>query len=143
MTQNAEKMTSLQAFQKIEEKAKMSTAEPRFIRVIEVGQHIRQGDILITRIAKLPNGLKETQQLQLAEGNTQGSRHCLDSACTATTKIFIDPNTSDRLRGPFLQAGERFNITHPEHSHFSLPSGCYAVTFERDFAREERERVTD
>ena len=113
----------------------------RFPDAASAGDSFRQGDLYITLLEKLPDGCKpETARAQLAEGETQGSRHCLDSL--EGVRQFALANPTD-LEGPILviDAPER-TITHPEHGHVVLPGEgrVYGVTYQRDLDEQERAR---
>lgn len=112
----------------------------RFPEAASVGEFCRQGDIYLTLLADVPAGAKEIPvRHQIAEGNTQGARHCLDAR--AGVRMFVLPN-ADVLTGPVLLLTEERTITHPEHGHWVLPAGVYGVTYQRQFADELR-RVAD
>lgn len=127
-------------FEKIEKAAATHTAETRMVRTIAVGQAIRQGDVYLTRIDRKRPLAKTsvTSNRQLAPGSTPGSRHMVVGKVT-----IYAPKGDDALEGPTIDATERFVLEHPEHAHVSLPRGTYQVTFQRDFASEERARVQD
>ena len=111
----------------------------RFVRTIEIGQHIRQGDLYIHRVKSIPEEYTvETQERQLASGVTPGSRHCL--APEAKVRIFTKV-TPGPLDGPAFDLLERGDITHPVHDHDSLPRGCYVVTYQQDW--KSKARVAD
>jgi hypothetical protein len=37
------------------------------------------------------------------------------------------------LVGPLVVSKDRFELTHPEHAHFSLPAGTYQVIYQGDW----------
>ncbi len=130
-------MNAVEVIERIRTNAETHTEqELRMIRVIEVGQWARQGDIAVQRVDEEPR-TKRTADRQLAPGNTKGSRHILEG------KVDAYEGGGDLLEGPLLIARERFTVTHPEHAHISLPSGTYRVTYQRDLQMEERARVMD
>lgn len=135
MNENAEKtITAIQ-----QDAQQHAAPDLRMVRTIDVGQHVRQGDVYIERIAPdAAHGASITDR-QLAPGTTKGSRHCVDG----DVRLFAPSGEVDPLTGPIIDASERFTVTHPEHAHISLPSGRYAVTYQRDYAAEERTRVRD
>lgn len=104
---------------------------------MDVGDHVRQGDLYIYRIAGVPKGAErvESPDRQLAPGTTQGSRHCLDSLDGVTVHRLAEPNP---LQGPILDLAEPRTVEHPEHGHVELQPGCYAVTYQRAHADELR-----
>jgi len=132
--------TAAEAQIKIEQAAAEAKSGLREIARIEVGQAIRQGDVYLRRLAAFPAAHgNETPNRQLAPGTTQGSRHCVEGEAT----IYAPLEMADRLTGPVIEARGRIVITHPEHAHFALPAGFYQVTYQRDFAQEEVDRVED
>lgn len=132
------KTDAVSVLAKIEAEAKTHSNDLRMVRTMEVGQWVRQGDIHVERIEKMPTGLKARSDRQLALGATQGSRH----VCESGPKLY-DLRSPNPLQGPLVDAPERFVVTHPEHAHVSLPRGLYAVTYQRDFAEEEIAAVRD
>lgn len=107
-----------------------------------IGDYVRQGDIYIELIKSVPSNSSEMIKLnlQLAPGNTRGSRHILDS--DEGVRMFKLDN-ADELEGPILQLFEDRVITHPEHGNFKLNAGCiYSITYQRQHAEELR-RVLD
>lgn len=119
-------------------------ADPqRFPDAASPGDALRQGDLLVTLLDGVPKGVRKADKprLQLAEGSTQGSRHCLDSLEGVTVYELKDRGPYD---GPVLDLTTERTITHPEHGHMVLPPGCYAVTYQRTVDSEQREqRVRD
>ena len=113
--------------------------EVRFVRTMQVGQWVRQGDINIARVGDRAARGTETWRRQLAPGETQGSRHVV---ADGGVRVYL-PAKPGPLVGPVIVAKERCVVTHPEHAHVSLPSGTYAVTFQRNYAMEEITRVQD
>ena len=135
-------MDTLQTFQKIETAAKGNQPKLRLITEMSVGEAIRQGDLYLERIAKLPKDVTATTNRQLAIGETQGSRH----VATGPVEIFNLKKNDNPLAGPVISAKDAWTLTHPEHGHFTLPAGCYRTAYQRDYAREradEIRRVTD
>ncbi|MCB9895388.1 MAG: hypothetical protein H6839_13135 [Planctomycetes bacterium] len=134
------KMKADQVQQKIQQAADQAVPKLRHIDEIEVGQAIRQGDIYVTRLERMPRkhgGV--TVERQLAPGTSRGSRHCVEGDIT----VYLPAQNSGQLTGPIISAHDRFTVTHPEHAHFSLPAGFYRVTYQRDFNIREVSRVAD
>lgn len=106
--------------------------------VMEVGDAHRQGDIYIRKIAAVPAGVQKMEQvrLQLAPGESQGSRHVLDSA--SGVQMFEPGAQATVLDGPVFVLKERRTVTHPEHGDVSLPEGTYCIDYQRAFADELR-----
>lgn len=130
-------LTAEQAHAKVSAAAEKPNTEVRYIEKMKVGEAVRQGDIYLTRVRSDATREKEIHTRQLAPGNTQGSRHCVEGP------VRVYERKGDALTGPIVASEGRFKVTHPEHAHFDLPGGCYAVTYQRDFAREEVSRVND
>lgn len=113
---------------------------------MEIGDEWRQGDVSIKRRAddfiKSNAGslISTPTRLQLAPGETQGSRHCLDSLAGVEAFVLADATPLD---GPILRFGEPRSILHPEHGDLmNLPPGVYGVTYQRARS-EELARVAD
>lgn len=102
---------------------------------MDIGDFVRQGDLYLYRV-ELPGDVEPIAAVkQLAPGNTQGSRHELDSLDGVTMHRLRDANP---LQGPILTLREQRTLTHPEHGHITLQPGCYAVTYQRTHADEVR-----
>lgn len=116
----------------------------RFPEAASPGDYWRQGDIYITLLAAVPQTAEKVQapaSRQLAPGDTQGSRHCLDSLDGADWHRLKQATEFD---GPILALATERTVTHPEHGHVILPPGVYAITYQRNLDQEEREaRVQD
>lgn len=135
--------TVLDAHKKIEEYSEINaTDKVRNVPKMKIGQAVRQGDVYITAIKNVPENYTKSDmpaQLQLVPGSTQGSRHIIES--TSGISLYKFDGTSE-LQGPVLEAKAAFTVTHPEHAHVFLQPGLYHVTFQKDWAEEER-RVKD
>jgi len=125
--------------------AKDPLKETRVIDSISIGQHVRQGDVYIQRIASV-NDWKTTENRQLAPGTTMGSRHTVDGSVV----VLANPNGAQveritrnkaRCLGPQLLSKDRFTIAHPEHADMSLPGGTYQCYFQVD--SQSMKRVED
>jgi len=131
----------VELYSKLEqEAADKAVAEVRNISKIEVGQVVRQGDIYIHRVENdHPHG-KMAENHQLAEGNTQGSRHVADE----NAQVFVGtkaPQWAERaFLGPLVKSTVAFKIVHPEHAHVNLPAGTYQITHQMDARTLERVR---
>lgn len=113
---------------------------------------VRQGDIYILPLSKLPPCLKNRASRQLADGDTQGSRHVLagdaemfDPQYTGDVAAFIGSEYPGvQLReyqiGPVFLAKGPVTVEHPEHGHRTLTEpGAYAVVFQRSLTADDRE----
>src|SRR5690349_19760899 len=93
--------------------------------MMAVGDAYAQGDLYFVRIPGLPKSAKPRANRQLAEGDTQGSRH----VCTVGEVYDADPKevaamvraASDQVVDPkyvgpvITTAGGRAYVEHPEH----------------------------
>lgn len=120
--------TAAQWIADIERAAAGADAETRYVTAIAVGDHIRQGDVYIVRIADAAHG-EITQDRQIAPGTTLGSRHVVEGAAT----IYARRTTErDPAVGPMIVATETWRLTHPEHAHYVMPAGTYQVRYQVD-----------
>lgn len=134
---------ALKVFEQVQQAAKANEANLRFIKSIDIGQGIRQGDVSLYRRADLSKSEREKLKpwqggFQLAIGSTRGSRHILEEKSSAILHAPMARGEIAELSGPIVEAPERFTVTHPDHAHFSLPSGTYETRYHRDLATERR-----
>lgn len=131
--------------------------EPKLLATFEPGDVSHQGDLAIVCIARLPTSAKPRNNRQLAEGNTQGSRHVMESgevfdANPAEVAELIYAATGCRIDARYV--GPVFvsptnptarDLNHPEHGPQGFPAGAVcAVVFQRSLDADEREqRVRD
>jgi len=113
-----------------------------FPEAASCGDYVRQGDIYITLLGRVPAKASRMTEvdLKLAPGNTRGSRHILDSS--VGVEMFQVENATV-LDGPIIRLTEDRVVTHPEHGDFTLNKGCvYGITYQRQHAEELR-RIAD
>lgn len=122
------------------EAVKNNHADTRVLDTIEIGQAFRQGDVYVTRIKDLPKNVVATMNMQIAKGQTKGSRHIL--AETKGLRVF-NLKESGPLDGPVFTSTEQIHLTHPEHAHFVFPAGTYSTHYQTDFGAEELRAVRD
>lgn len=120
-----------------------------------VGTVSTQGDLILVSISKLPASAKPTKNMQLAIGNTQGSRHILTSGqpynCDPQEVIKLihqaipeAPLVGESYIGPVFTGPDAY-LSHPEHGdqQWNDDSIC-AVVYQRSLDADEREaRVRD
>lgn len=132
--------------------------------MLGVGDNIAQGDLYFVRIAGVPSGSKrlgnDGSHVQLAEGDTQGSRHVLEvgnayvcerADVVAAIKKACGCTINEKYLGPvFETVNGKAYVSHPEHGDHDFRaetvggSMCIAVVFQRALDAEEREaRVID
>lgn len=114
--------------------------ESKLLTNFEVGDVSHQGDIIIVRIAHLPNTkLRKSAPRQLADGNTKGSRHVmtrgdvyggekkkLQKLIKEATGCTVD----EKFIGPHFVSPENptaDDLTHPEHGNQGFPAGAVCV----------------
>lgn len=131
--------------------------EPKLLEAFTPGSVAHQGDLIIVGLSSLPASARPRANRQLAEGDTQGSRHVLKRG-----EIFdADPIEVSKLihaiTGTIVEAeyiGPVFispadptaaDLDHPEHGSQGFPPGTIcAVVYQRNLDHEEREsRVRD
>ncbi len=134
-------VTTRAALKQLKDNAEQIANDGEHRPTMEVGDSWRQGDVIIMRlpddfVAAHKGDLTEIvidsgETLQLAEGSTQGSRHCLASLDGITVYRLRDANALD---GPVIHATRPFDVTHPEHGNVcDLPAGDYAFPGQRTF----------
>jgi hypothetical protein len=124
----------------------------------QISDHVRQGDIYITRIHPTKNSTFETGQdkvtvspkdyitkakevdgvVQLVPGMSTGSRHIVRP--NAKVRVMLNPKNNNALIGPIIEAETRFCVEHPKHAHMDLPAGTYQVTYQLNAATQQRVR---
>lgn len=115
-----------------------------------VGSAAAQGDIYLVRIDSLPPSAKRRANRQMAEGNTQGSRHvvttgdCFDAnpaemvqlIRSACPKAKVEPE----FIGPiFTTVKGLAELDHPEHGNYQFCGDMVvAVVVQRNLDSEQR-----
>ena len=132
------KPTVHDVLQKIEREAREATSEVRFVRTVQHGDEIRQGDVYLYAIETPETdwqalGAHALDSLQLAPGTSPGARHIIEGDAIA----YAPMSGADVLTGPMLHARNRVMLTHPEHADISLPAGHYLVRYQRDFSHPD------
>ena len=109
----------------------------------DVGDGCWQGDLGIEIVAAVPADYVQikrprTADRQLVPGNTEGSRHCLDSLRGVT--IFRPAKwDAESLQGPCLVLTQARTITHPKHGDVTIPAGRTVLCrYQREFDAEQR-----
>jgi hypothetical protein len=99
-----------------------------FLKSIEVGQYIQQGDVILTSIK--PVILKDEKSTNLCH---TGNNH------------FHEFNEPILVMNDIYVLKKRQVLQHPEHKHISLPEGFYqkTIVMEYDHMLEESREVID
>lgn len=130
--------------------------EPKLLELFGTGTVSHQGDLIIVGITRLPKTRKLRQSLQLADGNTQGSRHILrdgidvfDCDRAEVAKAILKSTkctVAEQYIGPVFVSPDqptKNDLAHPEHGNqgFAACSIC-AVVYQRNLDAEEIEQRT-
>lgn len=83
----------------------------------------RQGDILLTAIGHLPEGLALRPDNVIVMGEATGHAHRLQAG-----RVW-----EDALGNLFLEAPVPTQVIHQEHHPIALDAGCYQVTRQREY----------
>lgn len=146
-------MTAQRAMKDVQVEAEMiRNDETAVIGTVSVGDVVRQGDLYLVVIERLPEKKTPTGNKQLAPGTSQGSRHVLVGEC----RVF-DPDKDESLElineaakglkvsveliGPVFESKAEIEVDHPEHGNRIIPAGAYAVVYQRAFAEEVRRQL--
>ena len=135
-------MQACEAFKAVRESAEVirNGDTKYFPEAASVGDNARQGDIYIELLEGVPKDAKpiEKPSAKLAPGDTQGSRHILDSMVGVT---LYERRDASVLEGPIMNLTETRTVTHPEHGDWVLPPGTYGVTYQRAYAEDLRRQM--
>lgn len=115
----------------------------RFSEAATVNDRVWQGDLAITIADKVPDNYEpvncKEKDRQLVPGNTEGSKHCLDSLDGVT--MYRPKNWGmESLDGPYLILNKERTIMHPTHGHITIPAG-FAVHCTYQVNLDEMERM--
>ena len=132
--------------------AKIQPGEPHTISsAASTDDGFAQGDLSIILVESIPAGyelIKATDKdRQLVPGNTQGSRHCLDSLDGVTLYRQPDWNQDYQgLMGPAFELSQERTVTHPTHGDITIPAGRTILTTYQpnwDAAQKQARRNAD
>ncbi len=99
------------------------------------GGLVRQGDVFIIPISKLPGDLAGTRPV-LAEGELTGHAHRVADPTTA--QVFVGK------AGLFLAVtADKATVVHDEHAPVTIPRGSYETRIQREYHPKEIRRVVD
>jgi hypothetical protein len=139
----------------MEPRERIANDESKLHATFEVGDVSHQGDLIIVCIGELPRSARPRVNRQLADGNTQGSRHVLErgdvfdadpAEIASLIRIATGCDVGRDYLGPVFvspSAPTADDLTHPEHGNQGFPAGAVcAVVFQRNLDAEEREQRT-
>ena len=98
-----------------------------------IGEQKRQGDLLIIRVAVMPEGVEPVRDLVLARGEATGHAHVLSGG-----QVF---RAFDGAL--FFRADEAVRLDHDEHATLSFEPGLFMVRRQREFFESEPRVVGD
>lgn len=106
---------------------------------IQIGQEVRQGDLLIRRIDSAPSDLKTFTKKDkiVLSGEISGHDHELESGLVMVVtgkENQINSNNRDTDGEPYaiLDLKEDTHLVHPEHNTLDLTKGVYEVVRQRE-----------
>lgn len=115
-----------------------------------VGTVAHQGDLILVRIEALPKSAKHRANTQMADGDTQGSRHIVtrgychdcdaDEVVKAIKKVCPKSEVSSEFIGPVFQTKRGMaELDHPEHGNLLWEGNMVIVcVVQRNLDAEER-----
>ncbi len=129
--------------------------DSKLLATFAPGDVSHQGDLILVALPGLPLSAKPRANRQLADGNTQGSRHVLERGdafdCDAAEVadligLATGAKVDARYVGPVFRSPENptaDDLAHPEHGNQGFPPGCIvAVVYQRNLDAEQREQRT-
>jgi hypothetical protein len=91
----------------------------------------RQGDVLVRRVATIPDGVhevaREDGRIVLAHGEATGHAHAISAPLSEAT--LLDAGREQR----FLRLIRDVDLQHEEHAAIRLPAGLYQVIRQREW----------
>lgn len=96
--------------------------------------YAQQGDVILRRINKIPEGATRKKTNVLAEGESTGHAHRVEDAEVYEANGVL-----------YLRVKEEAKVTHEEHKQIDLPAGDYEIGIvqEYDHFKEEARSVAD
>lgn len=94
----------------------------------------RQGDLLIVKVEKIPEGTVKQKSRILAEGEATGHMHELDSG---------EVYEKEGILYFKVVQGELSILNHPEHKAITFEPGEYKVIRQREYEPNGWRRVAD
>lgn len=96
----------------------------------------RQGDVLVMRIYRMPDGVKKQKKCMLALGEVTGHAHQIQEAAF----LWVDSDGTKYVE----VYGEEATLTHEEHGSITLPGpAIYRVIQQREYTPQEIRNVAD
>jgi hypothetical protein len=98
----------------------------------------RQGDVLICRVDKIPDGLIKTKRVTLAFGEVTGHHHTIESGAVGYAE-----KDENGLASFFEVTKDVATLTHQEHEAIELPKGTYESSIQVEYTPQAIRRVAD
>lgn len=138
----------------VEDHEQIKNNKARMIEDFPIGVATAQGDIYQVSIGTLPKSAKPRANHQVAEGDTQGSRHiladrvtvydCDQSEVASIIKSKYGVEIQAQYIGPVFASPEnptKNDLRHPEHGNQGFEAGAViACIHQRNLDAEEREQ---
>ncbi len=98
----------------------------------------RQGDVLLVKVDKIPDGLKKTRGITLAYGEKTGHAHTIEYGADGW---------ASKIEGlaEYIEVYEKEGATvkHQEHEVITLPPGKYRNVHQFEYTPAEIRQVAD
>jgi len=98
---------------------------------------MRQGDVLILPVKKIPSNLVRTKQVTLALGEATGHHHTIYGGAVGYA------NTETELSEYFEVTDATADLTHQEHTRISIPNGKYRKVIQSEYIEQDNRKVVD
>ena len=102
---------------------------------------IRQGDVLVSRVASIPANAKPQQRdngrVILAYGEVTGHAHQIADPDAVGAELTVAESAT------FLRLTKKAQLVHEEHATINIPPGTYRVVHQREWSYGENIRVAD
>ena len=92
-----------------------------------MGKIYRQGDVLLKRVSKIPQGAQPLETLVLAEGEATGHKHRLEGQGVQVLQV---PGPAPVL---YVRVPELARLVHEEHGPVEITPGEYQVVREQEY----------
>src|SRR5574337_520249 len=126
-------------------------------------QQIRQGDVQLQPVSKLPEGCKELppegDRIVLAHGEVTGHAHAIYDHIMQPE---VTPGAADEIAeaaiaraqskarlwaapdgSRYLEVSEAVTLSHEEHTAHTLPPGIYKLPVQMEYQPQELRRIAD
>ena len=113
--------------------------------MVEIGQAVRQGDILLVRVAELPKGVRRKdisagQRIVVEYGEATGHAHTLDPQTVVAYDILSDAGS---IVGQAFRVLEPTPLTHQEHGAIELDPAIWERWYQVEDDGDRERQVAD